>query len=63
MQGMATHAFNPSTQEAETDLCEFEASLVYKVGSRTVRATEKPYLKQNKNPKKSKPGTWERQGR
>ena len=29
------HAFNPSTQEAEAELCEFEASLVYKVSSRT----------------------------
>jgi len=32
--------FNPSTQEGETeaDLCDFEASLVYRVSSRTARA-------------------------
>jgi hypothetical protein len=32
---------NPSTQEPEEDLCEFEASLVYSVSTRTTRATEK----------------------
>ena len=35
--GVATHAFNPSTWE--TDAGEFKASLVYRVSSRTVRAT------------------------
>ena len=29
-QAVVAHAFNPSTQETETDLCEFKASLVYK---------------------------------
>jgi hypothetical protein len=33
------HAFNPSTQEAEAG--EFEASLVYKVSSRTARAIQR----------------------
>ena len=39
--GMAAHAFNPSTQEAEVGgtLEEFEASLVYVASSRTVRGT------------------------
>jgi hypothetical protein len=31
-------AFNLSTGEAETDLCEFKASLVYIVSFRTARA-------------------------
>jgi hypothetical protein len=42
-------------------ISEFKASLVYKVSSRTARATEKPYLekqkqkqKQNKNKKEKK---------
>jgi hypothetical protein len=30
-------------------ISEFEASLVYKVSSRTARATEKPCLKKNNN--------------
>jgi hypothetical protein len=35
-----TYAFNLSTQEAEVgDLCEFEASLVYRESSRTSRST------------------------
>jgi hypothetical protein len=48
---MVAHTFNPSTREAEAGgFREFEASLVYKVSSRTARATEKPCLK-NKNKK------------
>ena len=35
-QAGVAHAFHPSTQEAEAgDLCEFEASMVYKASSRT----------------------------
>ena len=33
------HTFNPNTQR-QADLCEFEASLVYRVRSRTARATQ-----------------------
>jgi hypothetical protein len=36
---MVAHAFNPSTWEAEAGDFEFEASLVYRVSSRTARAT------------------------
>ena len=36
---MVSHAFNPSTWEAEADRSEFKAILVYRVSSRTVRAT------------------------
>jgi hypothetical protein len=35
-------------------ISEFEASLVYKVSSRTVRATEKPCLEKPKKKKKKK---------
>ena len=38
--GVVEYTFNPSTQEAEqVDLCEFEATLVYRASSRTARAT------------------------
>jgi hypothetical protein len=50
--GVMAHAFNPSTWEAERGrrISEFEASLVYKVSSRTARAIQRnPVLKkQNK---------------
>ena len=46
---MVAHAFIPSTGEAEqVDLCEFEASLVYRVSSRTARATERPFLEKKR---------------
>jgi hypothetical protein len=40
--GMVAHTFNASSWEAEAGrtLCEFEASLVYTVSSRTARATQ-----------------------
>jgi hypothetical protein len=54
------YAFNPSTQQ-QAELCEFEASLVYRGSSRTARATWRlPILKKqkqrtkNKNPKQKK---------
>ena len=53
------HAFNPSTWEAEAGrflrrISEFKASLVYKVSSRTARATEKSCL-ENPPPLKKEP--------
>jgi hypothetical protein len=40
--GMVAHTFNPSIQEAEAGkFIEFEASLVYRVSSRTARATQR----------------------
>jgi hypothetical protein len=58
------HTFNPSTWEAEAGgslISEFEASLVYRVSSRTARTAQrnpvsktknqKPKPKQNKNSK------------
>ena len=49
------HAFNSGTWEAEADLSEFEANLVYKVSSRTARivAQRNPVL-QNKQTKRKK---------
>jgi hypothetical protein len=53
--GVVAHAFNPSTWEARgRPISEFEASLVYKVSSRTARATEKHCLKEPKKKKKKK---------
>jgi hypothetical protein len=47
------HAFNPSTQEAEAGGFEFKASLVYKVSSRTARATQRnPVSKKQKRKRK-----------
>lgn len=41
---MVVHTFNPSTRDAGRSL-EFEASLAYRVNSRTAKGyTEKPYL-------------------
>jgi hypothetical protein len=50
------HTFNPSTWEAEqVDLCEFKAILVYRVISRTAKATERnPILKRPKVNKERK---------
>jgi hypothetical protein len=49
---VVAHAFNPSTREAEAGISEFEASLVYKVSSRTARAIQRnPVSKKNKKQK------------
>jgi hypothetical protein len=41
-RAVVAQAINPGTQEAEkADFCVFEANLVYRVSSRTVRATQK----------------------
>ena len=51
---VVAHTFNPSTwRQRQADLCEFEASLVYRASSRTgSKATEKPCL--DKTAKKEK---------
>ena len=47
--GMVGHAFNPSIgRQRQEDLCEFEASLVYRASSRTARATSEIWF-QKKN--------------
>jgi hypothetical protein len=54
---MVAHAFNPSTWEAEAgEFLEFEASLVYRVSSRTARTTQKNHVSEKipKNKKKQK---------
>jgi hypothetical protein len=38
---VVAHAFDPSTWEAEAGGFEFKASLVYRVSSRTAKATER----------------------
>jgi hypothetical protein len=54
-QGMA-HAFNPGTWEAEAGrrISEFEASLVYRVSSRTARAIQRTLSRKTKKKKKKK---------
>jgi hypothetical protein len=55
--GVVAHAFNASTWEAEAGVgvgSEFEASLVYKVSSRTARATQRNPVSKNKNKNKNK---------
>jgi hypothetical protein len=51
---VAAHAFNPSTRDAEAGgFSEFEASLVYRVSSRTVKAIQRnPVSKKKKKEKK-----------
>jgi hypothetical protein len=50
---VVAHAFNPSTQEAEAGgTLEFEASVVYKVSSRTARAIQKNPVSKNQKKKK-----------
>ena len=53
---MMVHAFNPSTQKAEAGkISEFQASLVYRVSSRTARAIQrKPCLKKAKTKQNKK---------
>jgi hypothetical protein len=46
---MVVHTFNPSTWEAETGGSEFETSLVYRVSSRTARATQRNPISKKKN--------------
>jgi hypothetical protein len=51
------HAFNPSTWEAEAgEISEFEASLVYRMSSRTARAIQKNPVSKNKTKTKNPNG-------
>ena len=40
------YAFNPSTQQA--DLCEFEASLVYRASAKTAKVTQRDLVSAKK---------------
>jgi hypothetical protein len=53
---MVAHAFNPSTREAEAGrwISEFEGSLVYKVSSRTARATQRNPVSKKKQQQQQK---------
>jgi hypothetical protein len=51
---MVAHAFDPSTQEAEAGgSLEFEASLAYKMSSRTARAIQRNPVSKNQKKKKN----------
>jgi hypothetical protein len=53
--GLVAHAFNPSTWEAEAGgFLSFDASLVYKVSSRTARAIQRNPVSKNKKQNKTK---------
>jgi hypothetical protein len=53
--GMVAHAFNPSTWEARgRRISEFEASLVYRVSSRTTRATQRNHVSKQTNKQTNK---------
>jgi hypothetical protein len=52
--GMVAHAFNPSTRGRGRRISEFEASLVYRVSSRTARATQRNPVSKTPPPKKTK---------
>jgi hypothetical protein len=41
---------------AEIDLCEFKASLIYRGSSRTVRATQRKHISENKTNKQNRTG-------
>ena len=46
---MVAHTFDPSAQEAEAgESLEFQVSLIYKVSSRTAKATKKNPVLKNK---------------
>lgn len=50
---MVVHAFDPSRRQRQVELCELEASLVYRPSSRSARQgyTEKPCLGNQKQAK------------
>jgi hypothetical protein len=50
---VVAHAFNPSRGRGRW-ISEFEASLVYKVSSRTARATQRNRVSRKKKKKKGK---------
>jgi hypothetical protein len=47
-QGVVAHAFSQHSGGRGKKISEFEASLVYKVSSRTARATQRNPVSQNK---------------
>jgi hypothetical protein len=52
---VVVHDFNPSTWKAEAGgFLEFEASLVYKVSSRTARATQRNPVSKKKERERKK---------
>jgi hypothetical protein len=53
--GVVVHTFNLCTRKTEAGrMSEFEASLVYRLSSRTARATQWNSVSKNQNPNKTK---------
>jgi hypothetical protein len=51
---MVAHAFNPSIQrQRQAGISEFEASLVYRVSSRTAKAIQRNPVSKKKKKKRS----------
>jgi hypothetical protein len=49
------HTFNSITpRQRQVDLCEFEASVVYRASSRTARATQRKPVLKNQKPTQNK---------
>jgi hypothetical protein len=49
---MVAHTFNPALRrQSQANVCEFDASLIYKGSSRTARATERELISKNKQTK------------
>ena len=44
-------------RQSQVDICEFEANLVYRVSSRTIRATQRNLVLKNPNPNQNKKDT------
>jgi hypothetical protein len=55
--GVVALAFNPSTREAEA-VSEFQASLVYRVSSRTAKTTQRNPVSKNQKKKKNSNYEW-----
>lgn len=48
-KSVMVHTFNPNAQEAETDLCESGASLLYRANSSMPRQHKKTIFREKKN--------------
>jgi hypothetical protein len=52
---VAAHTFNPCIgRQRQADICEFEASLVYRASSRTAKATQRNPVSKKKKSKLSR---------
>lgn len=57
-KSVMVHTFNPNAQEAETDLCESGASLLYRANSSMPRQHKKTIFREKKTLKLKLSQTW-----